>query len=149
MNTKLLFKNSLLLCGLAITSLLGAQTPKSVCQVSQAPVDRDHVATPGSVSSISGDEFYLNDGGCSIKCDLNDGVPVPIMGQIIVVYGYVEVDDDDPVAKATEDETEIDVYSWTSNGGEKPNPPVATVSTVADALASADGTYAELTGSVT
>ena len=116
MKTNLQLRIVIAFAAMLVGSQLWAQNPKSVCQVSLAPVDRDHVATPGSVSSISGDEFYLNDGGCSIKCDLNDGVPVPTMGQIIVVYGYVEVDDDDPVAKATEDETEIDVYSWTSNG---------------------------------
>ena len=35
------------------------------------------------------------------------------VGDINIVYGYVDLDDDDPVVKATEDETEIDVYPWT------------------------------------
>ena len=66
MKTNLRLRIVIAFAAMLLGSQLWAQTPKSVCQVSQAPVHRDHVATPGTVSSISGDDFYLNDGGCSI-----------------------------------------------------------------------------------
>jgi uncharacterized protein YdeI (BOF family) len=53
----------------------------------------------------------------------------------------VELDDDDPA--------EIDVYTWKKEGGTAPQPPTASVTTVEDAIAAVDGTYAELTGAVT
>ncbi len=62
---------------------LWAQTPKSVCQIKQAPINRDHVVTPGTVESVSGDDFYLRDGDCSIECDVNDGTPTPSVGTAI------------------------------------------------------------------
>jgi uncharacterized protein YdeI (BOF family) len=141
MKANLLLRNILVLTGLAMVSLLNAQTPKSVCQIKQAPVNRDHVVTPGIVESVSGDDFFLRDGDCSIECDVNDGVATPGVGDEVVVYGYVELDDDDPA--------EIDVYTWKKEGGTAPQPPTASVETVEAANAAVDGTYAELTGAVT
>ena len=149
MKSKLLFKTILFFVSMAFVSLIHAQTPKSVCQIGQAPRNNDHVLTPGTVSSLSGDDFYITDGGCTIKCDPNDNVPTPIVGSQILVYGFVEVDDDDDDPQLTDGDIELEVYSWTKDGGSEPKPPTATISTVDSAKVAVDGTIADLSGTVT
>ena len=120
-----------------------AQTPKSVCEITSNWINGDHVATFGNVSSVSGGDFWITDAGCTVKCDLQDGVPAPSRGMTVVVIGYVEVDD------KTRDENEIDVYTWAKEGTQPPDPPTATVFTVSEALSAEEGTVAFLEGSVT
>ena len=100
------------------------------------------MVTAGTVSSVaSDDDFYLEQGGCTIKCDGDQG-DMPTVGQYIVVYGKVEVEDDD--------ELELDVQSWNPEGTNPTPPnPSPTVTTVAAALSAAPGTVVEITGNVT
>lgn len=124
-------------------NFLIAQTPKSVCEIVNAPLNGDYVATTGEVTSVpSDDDFYISSNGCTIKCDGDEG-NLPTVGDIVIVYGRVEVEDGD--------ELEIDVQQWVKQGGGNPNPPTPspTVTTVAQALQAAPGTVVEITGSVT
>ena len=92
---------------LGICSFMFSQTEKTVCEITNSPINGDNVVTIGTVSSVSSDDdFYLQHGGCTIKCDGDQG-NLPTVGQYIVVFGKVEVDDDDPL--------EIDVQSWSSS----------------------------------
>ncbi len=120
-----------------------AQTPKTVCDIVANPVNNEHVATSGEVTSTDGDdEFYISSNNCSIQCDGKQG-NLPTVGDYVVVYGKVEVEDGD--------ELEIDVRNWVKEGSGGPNPPIPnpTVTTVAQALLASPGTIVELTGSVT
>ena len=64
MRINLQLKNVLILTGIALVSLLNAQylSPKSICQISESPVNGDLVLAPGAVVSVSGDEFFLEHG---------------------------------------------------------------------------------------
>ena len=102
-----------ILVNAAATALAQTPSPRTVCQITASPVNRDHVTTKGKVASVVGDDdFWISDGGCSIKCEVADRSRMPSVGQDIVVYGYVEVDDDDDDVgspQLSDDELEIDV----------------------------------------
>jgi len=120
-----------------------AQNTKSICEINGNLQNGEHVATYGNVVSVLSGDFWISDGGCSIKCDLQTGLPAPAIGMTVVVVGYVEVDD------KKDDETEIDVYSWNEYGSNPPPLPDPTVFTTTSANGATPGTIAFLTGTVT
>lgn len=146
MKTKTLLKSFFMSLVVGLFISVQAQTPKTVCQITFAPVNGEEVITQGHVTSVSGDDdFYITSGGCTIKCDGQSG-NIPAVGISVAVQGRVEIDD----KKSTDDdELEIDVHFWVEEGGTTPPPPTDAVTTVAEALAADPGTVALLTGTVT
>jgi len=143
MKTKTLLFSILSMLFVLATIQLQAQTTKSICEITGNTINGDHVTTYGNVYNVSGDDFWITENGCSIKCDLQDGLQGPSVGMNVTVVGRVEVDD------KKLDETEIDVNYWAQHGTQPPNPPTPTVFTTADAQIATEGTVALLTGSVT
>lgn len=122
-------------------SSIYSQSERSICEIRNNPIHGEHVASVGTVTSVpSNDDFYISAGGCTIKCDGEEG-NMPTAAMEVMVFGFVEIGDDG-------DELEIDVKQWTEITVNPPNPPTATVNTVQDAKNAATGTIAELTGNV-
>ena len=126
-----------LLFFLSLSTAIFSQTQKLICDITSSPMHGEYIVTAGTVSSIVGDEWFLSQGGCSIKCE-GSSSNVPSNGQFIVVIGSVEIDD-----------LEIDVQSWhTTNTPPGPPDPDPVVTTVAGALSATPGTVVLLTGNV-
>jgi len=121
---------------------INGQVPKSVCQITDNPVDEMTVITYGRATKlIDNDKFELSTKGCTILCDgyINE---IPQFDRIVVVIGVVEAQDDG-------DDLKIDVEYWVYDYGHPPNWPIGTVFKIDDALNDMSGTKVQLVGAVT